>query len=148
MFSLQEYQHVHLLCFKNRSFTLVWKPNPLLRSVRCAHLRARADAPSESTMGARCFCAASAQAPFTLQATLSDKATRSHSFQWRAGDFRRHERQWAIATVADRMGRVQRRDKVQNHSTLCKWRATYKMFVFSRKKPDSLSRQPVVRNAH
>ncbi len=42
------------------------------------------------------------QAPFTLQATLSDKATRSHSFQWRAGNFRR---QRAIATVGDRMGR-------------------------------------------
>ncbi len=54
MFSLQEYQHVHLLWFKKQSFTLVWKPNPPLRSVRCAHLRARADAPSESTMGARC----------------------------------------------------------------------------------------------
>ncbi len=60
MFSLQEYQHVHLLWFKKRSFTLVWKPNPPLRSVRCAHLHARADAASESTMGARCFCAASA----------------------------------------------------------------------------------------
>ncbi len=54
MFSLQEYQHVHLLWFKKRSFTLVWKPNPPLRSVRCAHLRARADTASESTMGARC----------------------------------------------------------------------------------------------
>ncbi len=32
MFSLQEYQHVHLLCFKKRSFTLVWKPYPPLRS--------------------------------------------------------------------------------------------------------------------
>ncbi len=32
MFSLQEYQHVHLLCFKKRSFTLVWKPNPPLRA--------------------------------------------------------------------------------------------------------------------
>ncbi len=32
MFSLQEYQHVHLLWFKKRSFTLVWKPNPPLRS--------------------------------------------------------------------------------------------------------------------
>ncbi len=53
MFSLQEYQHVHLLCFKKRSFTLVWKPNPPLCSVRCAHLRARADTPSESTMGTR-----------------------------------------------------------------------------------------------
>ncbi len=39
MFSLQEYQHVHLLWFKKRSFTLVWKPNPPLRSVRCTHLR-------------------------------------------------------------------------------------------------------------
>ncbi len=55
MFSLQEYQHVHLLWFKKRSFTLVWKPNPPLLSVRCTHLRARADAASESTMGARCF---------------------------------------------------------------------------------------------
>ncbi len=61
MFSLQEYQHVHLLCFKKRSFTFVWKPNPPLRSVRCAHLRARADAPSESTMGAH--CSRSAYAP-------------------------------------------------------------------------------------
>ncbi len=61
MFSLQEYQHVHLLWFKKRSFTLVWKPNPPLRSVRCAHLRARADAASESTMGAR--CSRSAYAP-------------------------------------------------------------------------------------
>ncbi len=33
-----------------------------------------------------------ARAPFTLQATLRDKATQSHSFQWRAGDFRRHKR--------------------------------------------------------
>ncbi len=31
------------------------------------------------------------------------KATWSHSFQWRAGDFRRHERQRATATVGDRM---------------------------------------------
>ncbi len=54
MFSLQEYQHVHLLWFKKRSFTLVWKPNPPLRSIRCAHLRAHADAANESTMGARC----------------------------------------------------------------------------------------------
>ncbi len=35
---LQEYQHVHLLWFKKRSFTLVWKPNPPLLSVRCVHL--------------------------------------------------------------------------------------------------------------
>ncbi len=63
MFSLQEYQHVHLLWFKKRSFTLGWKPNPPLRSVRGAHLRARADAASESTMGALlplCIRAASA----------------------------------------------------------------------------------------
>ncbi len=63
MFSLQEYQHVHLLWFKKRSFTLVWKPNPPLRSICCAHLRARADAASESTMGALlplCIRAASA----------------------------------------------------------------------------------------
>ncbi len=46
MFFLQEYQHVHHLWFKKRSFTLVWKPNPLLCSVCCAHLRARADAAS------------------------------------------------------------------------------------------------------
>ncbi len=52
MFSLQEYQHVHLLWFKKRSFTLVWKPN---------YLRTRADAASESTMGAR--CSRSAYAP-------------------------------------------------------------------------------------
>ncbi len=45
-----------------------------------------------------------AKAPFTLQATHSDKATRSHSFQWRAGDFRRQERQRLSATVGDRMG--------------------------------------------
>ncbi len=38
MFSLQEYQHVHLLWFKKRSFTLVWKPNPPLCSIRCTHL--------------------------------------------------------------------------------------------------------------
>ncbi len=65
MFSLQEYQHVHLLWFKKRSFTLVWKPNPPLCSVRWVHLRARVDAVSESTMGAllllyapllRCLC--------------------------------------------------------------------------------------------
>ncbi len=61
MFSLQEYQHVHLLWFKKRSFTLVWKPNPPLCSVRCVHLRARADVASESTMGAR--CSRSAYAP-------------------------------------------------------------------------------------
>ncbi len=60
MFSLQEYQHVHLLCVKKQSFTLVWKPNPPLRSVRCMHLH-RADAASESTMGAR--CSRSAYAP-------------------------------------------------------------------------------------
>ncbi len=64
MFSLQEYQHVHLLWLKKRSFTLVWKPNPPLRSVRCAHLRARADAASESTMGAH--CSHSAYAPLLL----------------------------------------------------------------------------------
>ncbi len=34
-------------------------------------------------------------------------ATRSHLFQWRTGDFRRRERQRAIATFGDRMGRVQ-----------------------------------------
>ncbi len=45
-FSPQEYQHVHLLWFKKRSFILVWKPNPPLRSVRCANLHARADAAS------------------------------------------------------------------------------------------------------
>ncbi len=61
MFSLQEYQHVQLLWFKKRSFTLVWKPNPPLRSVRCVHLRARADVASEGTMGAR--CSRSAYAP-------------------------------------------------------------------------------------
>ncbi len=63
MFSLQEYQHVHLLWFKKRSFTLVWKPNPPLRSVRCVHLHARANAASESAAPAlhtRRFCAASA----------------------------------------------------------------------------------------
>ncbi len=38
------------------------------------------------------------EAPFTLQATLSDKARQSHSFQWRAGDFRRHERQRPLVT--------------------------------------------------
>ncbi len=37
MISLQEYQHVHLLWFKKRSFTLVWKPNP---SVALRPLRA------------------------------------------------------------------------------------------------------------
>ncbi len=58
MFSLQEYQHVHVLWFKKRSFTLVWKPNPPLRSVRCAHLLARADA--ASALHTRRFCAASA----------------------------------------------------------------------------------------
>ncbi len=42
----QEYQHVHLLWFKMRSLILFWKPNPPLCSVRCAHLRARADAAS------------------------------------------------------------------------------------------------------
>ncbi len=45
-FFLQEYQHVHLLWFKKRSCTLVWKPNSPLRSVRCTHLCARADAAS------------------------------------------------------------------------------------------------------
>ncbi len=43
MFFLQEYQHVHLLWFKKRSFILVWKPNPLLRPVHYTHLHARAD---------------------------------------------------------------------------------------------------------
>ncbi len=65
MFSLQEYQHVHLLCFKKRSFTLVWKPNPPLLAARtfallltgqvkaqCAHA-----APALHT---RLFCSASA----------------------------------------------------------------------------------------
>ncbi len=61
MLSLQEYQHVHLLCFKKRCFTLVWKPNPPLRSISGAHLCARADAASESTMGA--CCSRSAYAP-------------------------------------------------------------------------------------
>ncbi len=37
MFSLQEYQHVHLLWLRSGSFTLVWKPNPPLCSVCCAH---------------------------------------------------------------------------------------------------------------
>ncbi len=46
MFFPQEYQHVHLLWSKKRSFILVWKPNPPLRSVRGAHLRACADAAS------------------------------------------------------------------------------------------------------
>ncbi len=39
MFFLQEYQHVHLLWFKKRYFILVWKPNPPLCSLRCAHHR-------------------------------------------------------------------------------------------------------------
>ncbi len=38
------------------------------------------------------------QAPFTLQVTRSDKVTRSHSFQWGAGDFRRQARQRPLAT--------------------------------------------------
>ncbi len=40
-----QYYLCHLLWFKKQSFTLVWKPNPPLRSVR-VHLRARADAVS------------------------------------------------------------------------------------------------------
>ncbi len=62
--SLQEYQHVHLLCFKKRSFTLVWKPNPpsaartfalvLKRGVKAQWARA---APA---LHMRRFCAASA----------------------------------------------------------------------------------------
>ncbi len=75
MFSLQEYQHVHLLWFKKRSFTLVWKPNPPLRSVRCAHLCARADTASESTMGALCIRAASALALLT-RAVWNGRKTR------------------------------------------------------------------------
>ncbi len=67
MFSLQEYQHVHLLWFKKRSFTLVWKPNPplppssartfalvLMQWVKAQWARA---APALHT---RRFCAASA----------------------------------------------------------------------------------------
>ncbi len=51
MFFPQEYQYVHLLWFKKRSFHFsVWKPNPLLRSVCCAHLRARADKPGSLHM--------------------------------------------------------------------------------------------------
>ncbi len=45
-FHKKEYQHVHLLWFKKRSFILVWKPNPPLLSVCGAHLQARADAAS------------------------------------------------------------------------------------------------------
>ncbi len=40
-----QYYLCHLLWFKKQSFTLVWKPNPPLCSVR-VHLRARADAVS------------------------------------------------------------------------------------------------------
>ncbi len=40
-----QYYLCHLLWFKKQSFTLVWKPNPPLRSVR-VHLRACADAVS------------------------------------------------------------------------------------------------------
>ncbi len=40
-----QYYLCHLLWFKKQSFTLVWKPNPPLHSVR-VHLRARADAVS------------------------------------------------------------------------------------------------------
>ncbi len=50
-----------MFTFSGLRSTLVWKPNPPLRSVCCAHLRARADAPSESTMGAS--CSRSAYAP-------------------------------------------------------------------------------------
>ncbi len=39
-----QYYLCHLLLFKKWSFTLVWKPNPPLRSVCCTHLRAHADA--------------------------------------------------------------------------------------------------------
>ncbi len=67
MFFLQEYQHVHLLWFKKRSFTSVWKPNPPLRYVRCVHLRARADARVKAqwartapALHTRRFCAAPA----------------------------------------------------------------------------------------
>ncbi len=55
MFSLQEYQHVHLLWFKKWSFTLVWKPNPPLRSVRCAHLRADAASINQALLKAPLF---------------------------------------------------------------------------------------------
>ncbi len=62
MFSLQEYQHVQLLWFKKRSFTLVWKPNPptfaLVRTRRVTAQWARA-APALHT---RRFCAASTHA--------------------------------------------------------------------------------------
>ncbi len=64
MCSLQEYQHVHLLWFKKRSFTLVWKLNPpsaactfalvLTRRVKAQWARA---APA---LHMRRFCAASA----------------------------------------------------------------------------------------
>ncbi len=69
MFSLQEYQHVHLLWFKKRSFTWVWKPNPSLRYVPSAArtfalvltLRVKAQwARASLALHSRRFCAASA----------------------------------------------------------------------------------------
>ncbi len=41
-----QYYLCHLLWFKKRPLTLVWKPNPPLRSVRCVYLRTCADAVS------------------------------------------------------------------------------------------------------
>ncbi len=59
MFSLQEYQHVHLLWFKKRSFTLVWKPNPpllvLTRRVKAQWARCSRSA---YTPLLRCLCSA------------------------------------------------------------------------------------------
>ncbi len=50
MIKVQQHALINLLChlfwFKKQSFTLVWKPNPPLRSVCCMHLCARADAVS------------------------------------------------------------------------------------------------------
>ncbi len=97
-FSLQEYQHVHLLWFKKQSFTLVWRPNPPLRSVRCVHLHTRADAASESTMGAccsrsayapllRCFCSAYTCGETGVNQALLKRSRWKHLFTWSVKSF-------------------------------------------------------------
>ncbi len=61
MFSLQEYQHVHLLWFKKRSFTSVWKPNPPLTFALVLTWRVKAQwARAAPALHTRRFCAASA----------------------------------------------------------------------------------------
>ncbi len=83
-FFLQEYQHVHLFWFKKGSFTLVWKPNPLLHCVHGAHLHTDTVSINQTLPTKRLRCRAFAEAP-PLKARLftwSMKSESCYSVPW------------------------------------------------------------------